>query len=91
MTITRGTFSDAYVEGLWAMFTDSYTTKRADSAWKNMCTVKTTKKVIKNHNLFFTNIWEITFKVISPFLEFEFKFFPLKNKFLVFFCNYLKY
>lgn len=42
--ITRSTLWSEYVEGLWAVALDSYSTKRKEGVWKEMCTVKKSKK-----------------------------------------------
>ena len=41
---TRGRFNDEYVPGLFALAIDTYTTKRAESMWKDLCTMKTSQK-----------------------------------------------
>lgn len=41
---TRGRFNDEYVPGLFALAIDTYINKRAESMWKSLCTVKTSKK-----------------------------------------------
>lgn len=41
---TRGRFNNEYVPGLFQLAIDSYENKRADSMWKELVTVKTSKK-----------------------------------------------
>lgn len=42
--ITRSTWHHEYEPGLFALAIDTYMTKRAESQWTKMCTVKTSKK-----------------------------------------------
>ena len=42
--ITRSTFHNEYEPGLFALAIDTYMTKRAESMWEKMCTIKTSKK-----------------------------------------------
>ncbi|HUV78583.1 MAG TPA: hypothetical protein VMW06_11080, partial [Desulfobacterales bacterium] len=41
---TRARFNDEYVPGLFALAIDTYVTKRAQAMWKQLVTVKTSKK-----------------------------------------------
>lgn len=41
---TRGRFNDEYVPGLFALAIDTYVTKRSESMYKAMCTMKTSQK-----------------------------------------------
>ncbi|MCK5021167.1 MAG: hypothetical protein KAS32_29425 [Candidatus Peribacteraceae bacterium] len=41
---TRGKFNDEYVPGLFALAIDTYLNKRAESMYKALCTIKTSKK-----------------------------------------------
>jgi len=41
---TRALFNNEYVPGLAALAIDTYRNKRAESMWKSLCTVKTSKK-----------------------------------------------
>jgi len=41
---TRARFNDEYVPGLFALAIDTYITKRAESMWKQLVTIKTSKK-----------------------------------------------
>ena len=41
---TRARFNDEYVPGLFALAIDTYLTKRTQSMWRDLVTLKTSKK-----------------------------------------------
>lgn len=48
---TRGRFNNEYVPGLFMLTIDSYEKKRAESMWKELCTIKTSKKSYEDDTL----------------------------------------
>lgn len=41
---TRSRFNNEYVDGMFALMIDTYQSKRAESMWSELCTIKTSKK-----------------------------------------------
>ena len=48
---TRSRFNNELVPGLFAIAIDSYTTKRAEQKWQQLCTVKDSKKAYEENGL----------------------------------------